>query len=42
MNTHDSRTKMGRTDAELNYLSKVLFFFMVILAIIIVVSGGFN
>jgi phospholipid-translocating ATPase len=40
MNTNESRTKMGRTDGELNYLSKVLFVFMVILAIIIVVSGG--
>lgn len=40
MNTNESRTKMGRTDAELNYLSKVLFVFMVILAVIIVVSGG--
>ena len=40
MNTNESRTKMGRTDAELNYLSKVLFLFMVILAVIIVVSGG--
>jgi phospholipid-translocating ATPase len=40
MNTNESRTKMGRTDAELNYLSKVLFFFMVILAVIIVISGG--
>jgi phospholipid-translocating ATPase len=33
---------MGRTDGELNYLSKVLFFFMVILSVIIVVSGGFG
>lgn len=40
MNTNESRTKMGRTDGELNYLSKVLFVFMVILAIIIVISGG--
>ena len=40
MNTNESRAKMGRTDAELNYLSKVLFVFMVILAVIIVVSGG--
>ena len=40
MNTNESRTKMGRTDAELNYLSKVLFVFMVILAVIIVLSGG--
>jgi len=40
MNTHESRNKMGRTDGELNYLSKVLFVFMVILAIIIVASGG--
>lgn len=42
MNTNESRTKMGRTDGELNYLSKVLFFFMVILSVIIVVSGGFG
>ncbi len=42
MNTNESRTKMGRTDAELNYLSKVLFGFMVILAVIIVISGGFG
>lgn len=40
MNTHDARTKMGRTDGELNYLSKVLFVFMVILSAIIVISGG--
>jgi phospholipid-translocating ATPase len=33
---------MGRTDAELNYLSKVLFGFMVVLAVIIVISGGFG
>jgi phospholipid-translocating ATPase len=31
---------MGRTDGELNYLSKVLFGFMVVLAVIIVISGG--
>jgi phospholipid-translocating ATPase len=40
MNTNESRTKMGRTDGELNYLSKVLFGFMVVLAVIIVISGG--
>lgn len=40
MNTHEARNKMGRTDDELNYLSKVLFLFMVILAIIIVAAGG--
>ena len=40
MNTHDARQKMGRTDDELNYLSKVLFGFMIILAVLIVVSGG--
>ena len=33
---------MGRTDGELNYLSKVLFGFMCILAILIVVAGGFG
>lgn len=37
-----SRTKMGRTDAEINYLSKVLFGFMCILAAIIVFVGGFS
>jgi len=31
---------MGRTDGELNYLSKVLFLFMIILSIIIIISGG--
>ena len=42
MNTNEARTKMGRTDGELNYLSKVLFIFMCILATIIVISGGFS
>jgi phospholipid-translocating ATPase len=40
MNTHESRQKMGKTDNELNYLSKVLFVFMIILSILIVISGG--
>lgn len=40
MNTHESRQKMGKTDNELNYLSKVLFIFMIILSILIVISGG--
>jgi phospholipid-translocating ATPase len=40
MNTHDARQKMGKTDNELNYLSKVLFIFMIILAILIVITGG--
>ncbi len=40
MNSHDARQKMGKTDCELNYLSKVLFGLMIILAILIVVSGG--
>jgi phospholipid-translocating ATPase len=40
MNTHDARQKMGKTDQELNYLSKVLFVFMIILAILIVFTGG--
>lgn len=42
MNTNEARTKMGRTDGELNYLSKVLFIFMCILAVLIVVAGGFG
>ena len=40
MNTHESRQKMGKTDNELNYLSKVLFVFMIILSILTVLSGG--
>lgn len=40
MNSHDARQKMGKTDSELNYLSKVLFCLMIILAILIVLSGG--
>jgi phospholipid-translocating ATPase len=36
MNTSEARVKTGRTDDELNYLSKVLF------VLIIVVSGGFG
>jgi len=40
MNTHDARQKMGKTDQELNYLSKVLFVFMIILAVLIVFTGG--
>ena len=42
MNTNMARTKMGRTDAEINYLSKVLFIFMCILATIIVLAGGLS
>lgn len=42
LNTRDAKDKMGRTDGELNYLSKVLFGFMCILAILIVVAGGFG
>jgi phospholipid-translocating ATPase len=40
MNTSIARTKMGRTDAEINILSKVLFGFMCILAVLIVLIGG--
>lgn len=40
MNTNNARTKTGRTDEELNYLSKVLFGFMCVLAVVIVISGG--
>jgi hypothetical protein len=40
MNTRDARNKTGRIDAELNFLSKVLFAFMCLLAVIIVVAGG--
>lgn len=40
MNTHEARQKAGRTDDELNYLSKILFFFMMVLAGIVVVCGG--
>lgn len=42
MNTSMARTKMGRTDAEINYLSKILFIFMCILSVIIVLVGGFS
>jgi phospholipid-translocating ATPase len=40
MNTRDARNKTGRIDAELNFLSKVLFGFMCVLAVIITVAGG--
>ena len=40
MNANEARQKMGRTDAELNYLSKILFLLMVVLAVLIVASGG--
>ena len=33
---------MGRTDGEINYLSKVLFIFMCILSVIIVLVGGLS
>jgi phospholipid-translocating ATPase len=42
MNTSMARTKMGRTDEEVNVLSKVLFIFMCILAVIIVLIGGIS
>ena len=42
MNTSLARTKMGRTDGEINYLSKVLFIFMCILSVIIVLVGGLS
>lgn len=42
MNTNMARTKMGRTDAEINVLSKILFMFMCILAVIIVLVGGLS
>lgn len=40
MNAHEARQKMGKTDGQLNWLSKVLFLFMIILAVLIVLSGG--
>lgn len=40
MNTRDARNKTGRIDAELNFLSKVLFAFMCLLAVIITIAGG--
>lgn len=42
MNTNIARTKMGRTDAEINVLSKILFVFMCILSVIIVLVGGLS
>jgi len=42
MNTSIARTKMGRTDGEINVLSKILFIFMCILAVIIVLVGGLS
>ena len=33
---------MGRTDTEINVLSKILFIFMCILSVIIVVVGGLS
>jgi len=40
MNSRSPRTKMGRIDNEINFLTKLLFLFMVILsAVIILVSG---
>ena len=40
MNTKDAKDKMGRTDGELNYLSKLLFGFMCVLGLLIVLAGG--
>lgn len=42
MNTNMARTKMGRTDGEINVLSKILFMFMCALSIIIVLVGGLS
>lgn len=42
MNTSIARTKMGRTDSEINVLSKILFIFMCILSVIIVLVGGLS
>ena len=42
MNSREARTKMGRLDNELNFLSKLLFAMMVILSLILVLLGGMS
>lgn len=42
MNSRDPRTKFGKLDMELNYLSKVLFGFMVIVSFFIMLLHGSN
>jgi len=41
MNSKSPRSKIGLIDAEINFLSKVLFVLMVIIAFIIVILEGF-
>ena len=42
MNSRDPRTKVGKLDMELNYLSKVLFGFMVVVSFFIMLLHGSN
>ena len=42
MNSRDPRTKVGKLDMELNFLSKVLFGFMVIVSFFIMLLHGSN
>lgn len=42
MNSREPRTKMGKFDDEINYLSKILFVLMLIFALIMNIFREFN
>lgn len=42
MNSRDARTKMGRLDNEINFLSKLLFVMMVVMSAVLILLAGSN
>lgn len=42
MNSRDARTKMGRLDNEINFLSKLLFLMMVAMSGVLILLAGSN
>lgn len=42
MNSREARSKMGRLDNELNFLSKLLFVMMIVVSIVLILLGGMS
>jgi phospholipid-translocating ATPase len=40
MNSREARSKTGRLDNELNFLSKLLFLMMILISLILILLGG--
>jgi len=42
MNSREARSKMGRLDNELNFLSKLLFVMMIVVSIVLILLGNMS